>query len=162
MNALKDTLFRIPGAVTTLSFIFIVGLLLAPSNSCAQAPDNDFDMSYEYDADSICADSDDFIYEYVDEMPSYPGGLHGLMSFIGNNLKYPNTEADVQGRVIVAFVVNKDGSVSDIKIKKSLHPDFDAEAIRVVSMLDGFTPALKNGRPVNVWFLLPISFKLHV
>ena len=160
MNASKNTFFRIPKAAATIAFIFVIGLLLSPTNSFAQAPDDDFDMSFEYDSDACSTDDDDFIYEQVDEMPSYPGGLTGLMTFLCNNLKFP-TQEDVQGRVVVTFVVKKDGSVDNISIKKSLHPDFDAEAIRVVSLLSGFTPGMKDGKPVNVWFSLPIMFKLH-
>lgn len=97
-----------------------------------------------------------------DQNPEFPGGLQGLMQFLGSNLIYP-AEAHknkVEGRVLVKFVVTKTGKVENICIECSVSPELDAEAIRVVSLLPEFIPGKVNGEPVNVWFVLPITFRL--
>lgn len=97
-----------------------------------------------------------------DQNPEFPGGLQGLMQFLGSNLIYP-AEAHknkVEGRVLVKFVVTKTGKVENICIERSVSPELDAEAIRVVSLLPEFIPGKVNGEPVNVWFVLPITFRL--
>ena len=99
----------------------------------------------------------------LDEDPQYPGGIDGLMSFLSQNIIYPPTaaESNIQGRVVIKFVVTKDGSVANPEIVKSVDPSLDAEALRVVGLLKGFTPGVFNGEKVNVWYTLPISFRLQ-
>jgi protein TonB len=93
-------------------------------------------------------------------MPQFPGGEDSLLNFISKNLKYPNTEDDYMGRVICRFIVNKDGSVSNIEVVRSLETSFDAEAIKVLKLLPNFIPGKQNGNPVRVYYTLPISFKI--
>lgn len=103
------------------------------------------------------------VYEKVDQMPEYPnGGTTGLMSFIRENLKYPavSREKGVQGRVIVSFVVNKNGSTSDFKVVKSVDENLDNEAIRVLKSMPVWKPGKQNGVPVRVKYTVPISFQL--
>jgi len=100
---------------------------------------------------------------FVDETPEYPGGLSELMKFVGENLDYP-TDAianNIQGRVVLKFVVNKDGSVDRIEVINSIDPLLDAEAIRVVGTLPKFKPGKQGGVPVPVWFILPVLFRLQ-
>lgn len=103
------------------------------------------------------------IHEKVDTPPQYPGGVSEMMKFLSNNLQYPvlAQEENIQGRVTVRFVIKKDGSVDDIQILRSLHPILDSEAVRVVNTFPKWIPGELDGEPVNVWFVLPINFKLQ-
>ncbi|GAB6010619.1 energy transducer TonB [Viscerimonas tarda] len=98
-----------------------------------------------------------------EEMPEFKGGRQKLMAFIANNLRYPveASKAGIEGRVIVRFVVAKDGSVKDAGAMRSLSPVLDAEAIRVVNKMPKWTPGKKNGKPVDVYYTLPIIFRLR-
>lgn len=98
----------------------------------------------------------------VEEMPVFPGGESSLMKFIYDNIKYPAlaSENNLEGRVVLKFVVNSDGSVTRIEIIKGIHPVLDQEAVRVVSMLPDWKPGRQNGEPVPVWFTVPVTFKL--
>ena len=99
----------------------------------------------------------------VEQMPQFPGGNGELMKFIGSNLRYPTIAAEngIEGRVIIRFVVGKDGSVSDIKIQRGLDASCDKEAIRVVQSMPKWIAGKQNGRAVPVYFTLPILFKLQ-
>ncbi len=103
------------------------------------------------------------VYTKTEKMPKFPGGDEALMKFLNDNINYP-TEAmknGIQGRVIVQFVVTKDGSIGEVKIIRSIDYLLDKEAIRLVKLLPKFEPGAINGEPVNVWYTLPISFHLH-
>lgn len=99
----------------------------------------------------------------LDKQPEFPGGINGLMQFLGENIIYPSecAENEIQGKVLVKFTVFKDGKVGNIEVVQSVHPLLDAEAIRVVSLLPNWKPGELNGNPVNVWYHLPINFKLQ-
>ena len=96
------------------------------------------------------------------EPPMFPGGERALMEFLKENVKYPPMAAKrkTQGRVVMTFVVDKTGKVTEIKVAKSVDIYLDTEAIRVCKLLPDFIPARQNGEPVSVWFTLPITFKL--
>jgi protein TonB len=99
----------------------------------------------------------------VQEMPEFPGGFPALMNFIGSNMKYP-AEAqnnNIQGKVLLKFVVKPDGSVDRIEILRGIDPLLDNEAIRVVKTLPKFKPGRQDGVAVPVWFLLPVVFKIE-
>ena len=100
--------------------------------------------------------------DYMTEptMPKYPGGTEKMFEFINENLRWPDTEADVQGRVVVLFTVEKDGSLSDIKVAKSLDPLFDKEAVRVVKSMPKWKPGMDNGEPIRVRSSVPVTFRL--
>ncbi len=102
-------------------------------------------------------------FESVEQMPKFPGGDSELMKFIGNNLKYPTIDAEngIQGRVVLRFVVGKDGNVSDVTILRSLSPSSDKEAVRVVKSMPKWVPGMQNGRNVPVYFTLPVLFRLQ-
>ena len=108
------------------------------------------------------AQKDEPIFQVVEEMPKFPGGLQEAMVFIGKNIKYPVAaqEARIEGRVIVQFVVGKDGSVSDIHTVRGVSPELDAEAIRVVSMMPKWIPGKQRGKAVAVKYTMPIMFRL--
>lgn len=103
------------------------------------------------------------MFTSVEQMPEFPGGQAALMSWLANHIKYPAMaqENGVQGRVVVQFVVKTDGSIGDVKVVRSKDPDLDKEAVRVVKTFPNFTPGKMNGQPVNVWYTLPVSFKLQ-
>ena len=102
------------------------------------------------------------VYDVVEEMPQFVGGTSALMQYLGTNTKYPKEayEAHLQGRVAVSFVVRKDGSVSNAEISRSVAPSLDAEALRVVQSMPKWTPGKQNGKPVNVKYVVPITFKM--
>lgn len=96
-------------------------------------------------------------------MPKFPGGEEALMRFIAQNIKYPTIaqENKEQGKVILRMIVGKDGKISNIKIQQSVSPYLDAEAIRVISEMPEWEPGENKGKPVNVEFTLPITFRLQ-
>ena len=104
----------------------------------------------------------DEIFKSVEQMPQFPGGDAGLMKFIESHLNYPPMaiQNKIQGKVIVQFVVEKDGSVGEVKVVRSVDKDLDEEAIRLVKTLPDFTPGRQNGQAVPVWYTLPVTFKL--
>jgi protein TonB len=94
-------------------------------------------------------------------MPKYPGGPEKMFEFIADNLRWPyDDESCIQGRVIVSFIVEKDGSLTDIKVEKSIDPLFDKEAVRVVKSMPKWKPGMYRGKPARVKYYIPISFRL--
>ena len=104
----------------------------------------------------------DEIFQVVEAMPEFPGGTAELMKWLQKNIKYPSIAAEngVQGRVIVQFVVNKDGAIVDPVVLLSVDPYLDKEAIRVVKSMPKWKPGEQRGKPVRVKFTLPVMFKL--
>ena len=105
------------------------------------------------------------VFCYVTEqMPTFPGGDIALLNFVSKNLKYPESaiKDKIQGKVILRFVVTKTGQVDKVEIVRSLQPDCDKEAIRVIKMLPKFTPGKQDGKLVSIWYTMPITFKLNV
>jgi len=98
----------------------------------------------------------------VEEMPMFPGGDPALLAYIGEHTNYPEVakENNIQGRVIVRFCVTAKGSVSQISVLKGVDPELDKEAMRVVSTLPAFKPGKQGGKPVPVWYMVPITFTL--
>ena len=103
------------------------------------------------------------IFQVVEEMPKFPGGLQEAMVFIGKNIKYPVAaqQAKIEGRVIVRFVVGSDGSVSNVEVMRGVSPELDSEAIRVVSMMPKWIPGKQRGKAVAVKYTMPIMFRLQ-
>ena len=103
------------------------------------------------------------VFDVVEEMPSFPGGNGALMSYLSSNVKYPVVaqENGVQGRVIVSFVVERDGSISDVKVARSVDPSLDREAQRVVKSMPRWTPGKQNGQTVRVKYTVPVVFRLQ-
>ena len=103
------------------------------------------------------------IFRSVEQMPQFPGGDKALMNYLSSHINYPPMAAEnnVQGKVILQFVVEKDGRVGEVKVARSVDKDLDKEAIRVVKSLPKFTPGRQNGQPVRVWYTLPVTFKLQ-
>ena len=94
-------------------------------------------------------------------MPKYPGGIEKMFEFIADNLRWPgDDDSCIQGRVVVSFIVEKDGSLTDVKVIKSLDPAFDKEAVRVVKSMPKWEPGMYRGKPARVKYCIPISFRL--
>ena len=103
------------------------------------------------------------IFQIVEEMPSYPGGEQKLMEFVAKNIKYPQIarETGIQGRVFVGFVVEPDGSVSNVKVLRGIGGGCDEEAMRVVKSMPKWKPGKQRGKAVRVSYMLPVNFKLQ-
>lgn len=103
------------------------------------------------------------VYTVVDKMPSFPGGEEAMLEYIAAHLKYPaaSLEQGVQGVAMLRFVVKPDGGVGKVQVLKSLDPDCDREAERVVRSLPKFTPGVQDGRAVAVWYTLPVRFQAY-
>ena len=103
------------------------------------------------------------VFDVVEQMPSFPGGNAALMNYLGQNIKYPviAEENGIQGRVIVQFVVGKDGHISDVRVAKSVDPSLDKEAVRVVKGMPRWIPGKQNGQAVTVRYTLPVTFRLN-
>lgn len=108
-------------------------------------------------------EEDTKVFNSVEQMPQFPGGDAELLKWISSHIKYPAIamENNVQGRVVVQFVVTKNGSIGEVKVVRGKDPDLDKEAVRVVKTLPNFIPGKMNGQAVNVWYTLPINFKLQ-
>ena len=141
-----------------------------------EAEVEDIDINAEVDQDEVI---EEYVYEApeieeeeiveeevflsVEENPEFPGGTAKLLEYVQKNLKYPMMarESDIQGRVFVGFVVEKDGSISNVRVLRGIGGDCDEEAVRVVQTLPKFKPGKQRGNPVRVQYTLPIVFKLQ-
>lgn len=103
------------------------------------------------------------VYDVTETMPQFPGGQGVMMKYLAANIKYPASavKAKKQGRVIVAFVIQKDGSVTNTRIVKSVDPELDAEALRIVKAMPNWTPGTQDGKPVDVNYTIPVVFSLY-
>ena len=108
-------------------------------------------------------DVENKVFDVVEQMPSFPGGNAALMKYLSENVKYPVVaqENGVQGRVVVSFVVEKDGHITDVKVVRSVDPSLDKEAARVVRSMPSWIPGKQNGSAVRVKYNVPVSFKLQ-
>jgi protein TonB len=103
------------------------------------------------------------IFQMVEQMPEFPGGEKEMLAYLYANLKYPQMarESGIQGTVFVNFVVERDGSVSNVKVLRGVGGGCDEEAIRVISGMPKWNPGKQNGKPVRVYFMIPLKFELH-
>ena len=103
------------------------------------------------------------VFTVVEQMPMFPGGDAALMSYLANNIQYPTVAAEngVQGRVVVGFVVERDGSITDVRILRGVDPSLDREAMRVVKSMPRWTPGKQNGSAVRVKYQVPVAFRLQ-
>ena len=146
----------------------VFALLVAGNISCLQGASEKQDAKEETVApDSVAAPTDgvakDEVFMVAEQMPEFPGGMKELLKFLQNNLKYPENamKNNVQGRVIVQFVVEKDGTLTEFKVARSVDPDLDAEALRVLQIMPKWKPGMQRGKIVRVKFTVPVSFKLQ-
>ena len=102
------------------------------------------------------------IFSSADQLPEFPGGVDGFLRFLGSHIRYPAAarEGNIQGRVVVSFVVEKDGSLSSFRVARSIGSGCDEEAIRVIKLSSPWKPGMKGGRPVRIQYSVPINFTL--
>ena len=103
------------------------------------------------------------VFDVVEQMPEFPGGQAALLKWIGDNIKYPAIaeENGIQGRVVCTFVVERDGSVTDVQVARSIDPSLDKEAVRVLKKMPKWIPGRQNGSAVRVKYTVPVTFKLQ-
>ena len=103
------------------------------------------------------------VYSHVDDMPRFPGGDRALMQWLSDHINYPEdaTKSHIQGRVIVRFVIETDGSINNVELVQGVHPSLDKEAIRVIESMPQWVPGTQNGKLVAVYYTIPIVFKLQ-
>ena len=102
------------------------------------------------------------IFMVVEDQPEFPGGTAALLEYLRKNIKYPAIcrENNIQGRVLVTFIVNKDGAIVEPEVVKSVNPSLDKEALRVISQMPNWKPGYQRGKPVRVKFTVPVNFQL--
>ena len=103
------------------------------------------------------------VFDMVEQMPAFPGGMQELMVYLGKNIKYPTIaqENGTQGRVIIQFVVERDGTISDVRVARGVDPYLDKEAVRVVKSMPKWIPGKQNGKAVSVKYTVPIVFEVY-
>ena len=141
-------------------------VVYAPDSSEAENEERGpvvFDMPIEKIEKDAASENEGTVYSTVEQMPMFPGGMQAAMEFLGKNMKYPVAaqKAKIEGRVIVQFVVDKDGSITKAQVVNSVSPELDAEAIRVVNLMPKWNPGKQRGQEVPVMFTMPITFRLQ-
>ena len=112
---------------------------------------------------TVVEEDTEVVFVVVESMPAFPGGDEALFKYLNDNIKYPviAQESGIQGRVICQFVVNRDGSIVDIEVVRSVDKSLDAEAIRVIKNMPRWTPGKQRGKTVRVKYTLPVNFRLQ-
>lgn len=139
--------------------------------STPQAPTQSYNSSVQQNQNNVAFNpgakpepvKTETVYDVVEEMPSFPGGASGLMAYLSQNIKYPVVaeENGIQGRVVLTFVVERDGSITDVRVVKSVDPSLDAEAKRVIRSMPKWKPGKQNGSAVRVKYTTPVTFRLQ-
>lgn len=111
--------------------------------------------------EAVVPDGDDKVYDIVEQQPEFPGGPSAMAKWLGDNIKYPAEAAknNIQGRVIVRFVIGSDGTVGNVEIVRGVDPQLDAEAVRVINAMPKWTPGKQDGKPVAVRYTIPVTFR---
>ncbi len=146
--------------VCALLFMMSSTPVSAQSTKSTTHPDGSVTIKYGGKDMVIKAAGEDF-YQVVEEMPQFPGGVKALMDYLKTNVKYPEAAkaAKIEGRVTTSFIVGEDGVIRDVKVLRSVSPELDAEAIRVMSSMPKWEPGKQDGKPVPVRYTVPINFK---
>ena len=111
---------------------------------------------------TVVAQKNQKVFDVVEQMPEYPGGIQALFEYLSQNVKYPSDAENqkVEGRVIATFIVETDGTINNVEVVKPVFPSLDAEAIRVLSGMPKWTPGKQSGKEVRVKYTVPINFNL--
>ena len=138
----------------------------AEEAKAAELAKSEAELKAEAKASDAIAPADtakNVVYDVTETMPQFPGGQEVLLKYLAANIKYPASavKAKKQGRVIVTFIIQKDGSVAKARIAKSVDPELDAEALRIVKAMPNWTPGTQDGKPVNVKYTIPVVFSLQ-
>jgi len=162
----KKTVPPPPAAVSKAEIIEIVeddadieeDIMVSPEDNVEWVDiDNDVDIIVEEEPE------EPEVFMVVEDMPEFPGGTAALMQYLQKNIKYPSIcrENNIQGRVLVTFIVNKDGAVVEPEVVKSVNPSLDKEALRVISTMPKWKPGSQRGKPVRVKYTVPVNFRLN-
>ena len=162
----KKTVPPPPAAVSKAEIIEIVeddadieeDIMVSPDDNVEWVDiDNDVDIIVEEEPE------EPEVFMVVEDMPEFPGGTAALMQYLQKNIKYPAIcrENNIQGRVLVTFIVNKDGAVVEPEVVKSVNPSLDKEALRVISTMPKWKPGSQRGKPVRVKYTVPVNFRLN-
>lgn len=123
-----------------------------------------FQFSFAQEVKELEQPNDTTIYSVyiIDKQPQFPGGMDKFMLFLNKNMQYPVEahNAGIEGKVYVRFVVEKDGSITNINVRKGVDPNIDAEAVRVISLMPNWEPGVKNGKIVRCKNEVPLTFKI--
>ena len=138
----------------------------AEEAKAAELAKSEAELKAEAKASDATAPADttkNVVYDITETLPQFPGGQGVMMKYLAANIKYPASavKAKKQGRVIVSFVIQKDGSVTNARIVRSVDPELDAEALRIVKAMPNWTPGTQDGKPVNVRYTIPVVFSLY-
>ena len=111
---------------------------------------------------TVVAQKNQQVFDVVEQMPEYPGGMQALLEYLMENVKYPEDaeKQKIEGRVIATFVVETDGSINNVEVVKPAFPSLDAEAVRVLSAMPKWTPGMQSGKVVRVKYTVPINFNM--
>jgi len=138
-----------------------------PPSTKPQQPTNqslvkEVDTNVTVSEKPLSPEDEDIPYVVVEQMPIFSGGDSALLAYITNNTHYPDSAKvkNIQGKVIVRFCVTREGGVDRVSVLRGVDPDLDLEALRVVETLPEFKPGKQGGKPVNVWYMVPITFTL--
>jgi protein TonB len=143
--------------------IYTLLMLLLCTASFAQEADlGDSIQKYEPIYGTLPADSVNYVFKKLDQLPEFPGGNDGMLHYLTGHVHYPSKarKKNIQGKVVITFVVNKNGSVVDPKVTRSVNEEIDEEAMRVIKGMPKWKPGLMDGKPVKTLYHLPITFKL--
>ena len=140
-----------------ISALVLLVIVIAPASANAQDKRGKTTQTRKDTA------TDDKVYEVCEQMPIFEGGDAALLKYLGENLKYPDKTKDrgVQGRLVIGFIVEKDGSLTDVKVLRPVDIDLDAEVLRVIKGMPKWIPGRQNGKRVRVRYLLPIHICLQ-
>ena len=146
-------------ATGTVNFTFTASPLCLPGFHLGMAAKDDPTP----EGGSVKGENEDEVFTMVEVMPKFPGGQAGLFQYLARSIKYPviAQKSKEQGRVIIQMVISKDGSLSNIKVLRSVSPSLDAEAVRVVGNMPKWEPGMQKGQPVSVKYTIPIVFRLQ-
>jgi TonB family protein len=159
----KEERQKVHGQVRIATTLFLVFIVSAAIASCTNSKNTMPAPPPPPPPPEASAPAGNQVYDSVDVMPEYPGGNEALVKYISDNIRYPEEarKSSTQGKVLVSFVVEKDGSVDNVKVLRGVDSLIDSEALRVVRTLPDFEkPGIREGKNVAVKYILPISFKL--
>jgi len=146
------------GILVAVVFIMISYTVHAQQPSPKTPKEPDYEIIPEPARDTTPVNG---VYKAVEHEPEFPGGMKMFYKFLAKNLKYPKTNIDAHGKVFVQFIVEKNGSLSNIHVIRGLAAEFDAEAIRVIKLSPKWHPGSQNGKHVRVEYNIPINFSLN-
>jgi periplasmic protein TonB len=132
------------------------------NETASVAVEGPVDVTFDEPVEEVVAD-DNEIFTVVEQNPEFPGGYDAMMTFVKQNMKYPVNarRMQVEGTVYVGFVVNKDGTITDVKVLRGIMSECDTEAVRVIKLMPPWKPGKQNGRFVNVRYTVPLKFRLN-